>query len=382
LPIGNLSSQFFANVYLNELDQFVKHTLKARHYLRYVDDFVLLHAERAQLEEWRSALIDFLRDKLGLRLRDAGKLAPIGNGIDFLGYIVRPDYRLVRRRVVGHLNERLARLGRQLTRANGAWVCPPAAGDAAQATLASYFGHFSHAQSAKLRAQTFARHPWLGHLLALDENKPPPRCRSGLGRDGCLTAPSRPRPLLQGRVAGAAPPRISSGLQPARLKRVDRPAQVTSLGSQWRYFRRRYPDHALLMQVGNRWECQAAPGGKLPAAFRRAANICPARPGLPDTFSVAARSVPALKQALTRQRQPWCEAGENGYLKGGFKRRQIIAVWPAVAPAGEPPAGDPPAGEPLAEAAPTQEAPAVVGAPSGEAPTDIHSFFPLPGALP
>jgi hypothetical protein len=159
------------------------------------------------------------------------------------------------------------------------------------------------------------------------------------------------------------------------------------------------------MQVGNRWECQAAPGGKLPAAFRRAANICPARPGLPDTFSVAACSVPALKQALTRQRQPWCEAGENGYLKGGFKRRQIIAVWPAVAPAEEPPAGEPPAGEPLAEApfatvgaalaakgaggaafaakaAPTQEAPAVVGAPSGDAPTDIHSLFPLPGALP
>jgi hypothetical protein len=50
LPIGNLTSQFFANVYLNELDQFVKHTLKVQHYLRYVDDFVLLHAERAQLE--------------------------------------------------------------------------------------------------------------------------------------------------------------------------------------------------------------------------------------------------------------------------------------------------------------------------------------------
>jgi hypothetical protein len=95
---------------------------------------------------------------------------------------------------------------------------------------------------------------------------------------------------------------------------------VTSLGSQWRYFRRCYPDHVLLIQVGNRWECQAAPGGKLPAAFRRAPNIHPARPGLPETFSIAARSVPALKQALIRQRQPWCEAFENAYLKGGFKR--------------------------------------------------------------
>jgi hypothetical protein len=298
LPIGNLTSQFFANVYLNELDQFVKHKLKAHHYLRYVDDFVLLHTERAQLEAWRNALIDFLRDRLGLALRDAGKLAPISNGIDFLGYIVRPDYRLVRRRVVGHMNEKLVRLGRQLTRGNGVWVCPPAVGDAVQATLASYFGHFSHAQSAKLRAQTFARHPWLAHVLALVEKNRPERCAIH-----------------------------------ARLKRIDRPAQVTSLGCQWRYFRRRYPHHALLMQVGNRWECQAAPGAELPAAFRRVQNIRPARPGLPETLSIAARCVPALKQALTRRRQSWCEASENGYLKGGFKRRQIIAVWPALAPA-------------------------------------------------
>ncbi len=263
-------------------------------------------------------------------------MAPIGNGIDFLGYIVRPDYRLVRRRVVGHLNERLARLGRRLTRANGVWVCPPAVGDAVQATLASYFGHFSHARSARLRAQTFARHPWLGHLLALDENEPPQHCRSGLSRERAVKHPSRPRPLLQ-RVFPLwerADPRPRPLLQDreARLKRVDRPAQVTSLGSQWRYFRQRYPAHVLLMQVGNRWECQAPSGVELQPAFRRAQNTRVPRPGLPATFSIAARSVPALKQALTRQRQPWCEAGENGYLKGGFKRRQIVALWPAFAP--------------------------------------------------
>lgn len=53
LPIGNLTSQFFANVYLNELDQFVKHTLKCRCYVRYVDDFVLLHEDRERLLQWR-----------------------------------------------------------------------------------------------------------------------------------------------------------------------------------------------------------------------------------------------------------------------------------------------------------------------------------------
>jgi hypothetical protein len=120
-------------------------------------------------------------------LRDAGKLAPIGNGIDFLGYIVRPDYRLVRRRVVGHLNERLARWGRQLIRANGVWVCPPAVIDAVQATLASYFAHFSHAQSAKLRAQIFSRHSWLAHLLTWVEDERSRYRRRALGLDATVS---------------------------------------------------------------------------------------------------------------------------------------------------------------------------------------------------
>lgn len=67
LPIGNLSSQFFANVYLNELDQFVKHQLRARHYIRYVDDFLLLHESPKQLNEWRAAIEAFL-PSLGARL--------------------------------------------------------------------------------------------------------------------------------------------------------------------------------------------------------------------------------------------------------------------------------------------------------------------------
>jgi hypothetical protein len=139
LPIGNLSSQFFANVYLNELDQFIKHRLKASHYVRYVDDFVLLHQDPGVLAGWRSAIVGFLHDRLGLALRDAGRLAPITNGIDFLGYIIRPDYRLVRRRVVGHMDARLAAHAKRMLRSNGTLVSLPAASDAVQATLASHF---------------------------------------------------------------------------------------------------------------------------------------------------------------------------------------------------------------------------------------------------
>ncbi len=113
LPIGNLTSQFFANVYLNELDQFVKHVLKAKYYIRYVDDFVLLSEDEETLRMWRREIETFLAEKLVLRLHPKRrKLLPISNGMDFLGYIIRRDYILVRRRVINNLKSRLRRFAR------------------------------------------------------------------------------------------------------------------------------------------------------------------------------------------------------------------------------------------------------------------------------
>ena len=71
LPIGNLTSQFFGNVYLNPLDQFVKHELKAQRYVRYVDDVVLLHPDRQVLVQWKQAMERFLGEKLALRVTRA-----------------------------------------------------------------------------------------------------------------------------------------------------------------------------------------------------------------------------------------------------------------------------------------------------------------------
>ena len=104
MPIGNLNSQFFANVYLNALDQFVKHELKCRWYLRYCDDFVLVAASAAELVAWKARIEDFVAERLLLQLNPAReRLRPVDDGVDFLGYIVRPFHLLVRRRVVGHL---------------------------------------------------------------------------------------------------------------------------------------------------------------------------------------------------------------------------------------------------------------------------------------
>lgn len=101
LPIGNLSSQFFANVYLDALDQFVKHRLRAPHYVRYVDDFVLLHASPQWLNAALASIDAFLPSRLGARLNPAKTiLQPVDRGVDFVGQVVLPWRRITRPRTV------------------------------------------------------------------------------------------------------------------------------------------------------------------------------------------------------------------------------------------------------------------------------------------
>ncbi len=160
LPIGNLSSQFLANVYLDRLDQFVKHTLKAKRYLRYVDDFVLVHQDRRQLEAWQTAIEGFLARELRLSLKADQRLRRLEDGIDFLGYVVRPTHTLARRRVVAHARETLATWEARHV-AGDRIHATPAALRAVQATAASYAGHLRHANSHRLQQQLQRRFPWL-----------------------------------------------------------------------------------------------------------------------------------------------------------------------------------------------------------------------------
>ena len=97
LPIGNLTSQFFSNVYLNVLDQYIKHHHKCKYYCRYVDDFVIMHKDPKYLSELHKDLTIFLRDRLKLTLHSNKKLInKVEKGIDFVGYVVKP-YRIVLR---------------------------------------------------------------------------------------------------------------------------------------------------------------------------------------------------------------------------------------------------------------------------------------------
>ena len=111
LPIGNLSSQFFANIYLDALDQHAKHQLRARHYIRYVDDFILLHESPDWLNAAHRDLRAWLPATLHVRLNDSKTiLQPVARGVDFVGQIIKPWHRTTRRRTFHTALQRIARV--------------------------------------------------------------------------------------------------------------------------------------------------------------------------------------------------------------------------------------------------------------------------------
>lgn len=146
LPIGNHSSQFFANVYLNELDQFVKRELKCKNYVRYVDDFIILDKSKKELKNLENKINIFIKKDLELELNlKKTKLKSINNGIDFLGYFVKPNYTLVRKKVVSRFKNKLynLRIEEDIRKI--------------LAVINSYYGHFNHAFSFNLRKFIFEK---------------------------------------------------------------------------------------------------------------------------------------------------------------------------------------------------------------------------------
>ncbi|POM15780.1 retron-type reverse transcriptase [Burkholderia cepacia] len=157
LPIGNLSSQFFANVYLDVLDQHAKHALGARHYIRYVDDFVFLNESPARLNEILADVTTFLPGRLGVRINPRKTiLQPIDRGIDFVGQVIKPWRRETRKRT---RNEALRR------------VAETAPGDLTQVAN-SYFGLLRQATASHQdRARLANRLRSLGKAVDRDLTK-------------------------------------------------------------------------------------------------------------------------------------------------------------------------------------------------------------------
>ncbi len=132
LPIGNLTSQLFANIYLNELDQFVKHKLKISFYLRYTDDFIMVSNLSSELRDWLEKIKDFLNIRLNLELHPAKIfLRKYHQGIDFLGYIQLPHHRILRKKTERRIINKIQK-------------------GVSKQSLNSYLGVLSHADSYKL----------------------------------------------------------------------------------------------------------------------------------------------------------------------------------------------------------------------------------------
>ncbi len=150
MPLGNFTSQFFVNVYLNELDYFVKHQLKARFYIRYVDDIVILHKNKRKLKYYQERIIRYL-PCLKIELHpDKSKITALKHGITFLGYRIFYHYKLLRKRNV-----------RQFLRGFESYLelCKQgfARHDALQEQLQGWFGYVRWANTYSLRKKIMTR---------------------------------------------------------------------------------------------------------------------------------------------------------------------------------------------------------------------------------
>ena len=135
LPLGNLTSQLFSNVYLNPLDQLVKHFLHAHEYIRYVDDFVIFSTSRDRLEALLLIICSFLAERLHLELHPQKvEIRTVASGVDFLGWVHFSNHRVLRtstkKRMLSSLNN-----------------------EPTEATVGSYLGMLSHGNTWKLHQQ-------------------------------------------------------------------------------------------------------------------------------------------------------------------------------------------------------------------------------------
>lgn len=135
LPLGNLTSQLLVNIYLNEFDQFVKHRLKAKYYLRYADDFVFLSRDEKWLESLISPVADFLQSRLRLSLHPQKVyIKTLSSGVDFLGWVHFADHRVLRTTTKKRMFKKIR-------------ISPK------PASIASYLGLLKHGNAYKLKRQ-------------------------------------------------------------------------------------------------------------------------------------------------------------------------------------------------------------------------------------
>lgn len=144
MPIGNLTSQLFANIYLNELDQYCKHRLKIHYYIRYMDDVIILGQDKETLHRWKAAVETFLQEELALDLNSKTSIRPVRQGVEFVGVRIWSTHMKLRKSTV-------RRIKREVRKISALY----AAGDMTRQDfyrrIASIRGLLKHTESASLR---------------------------------------------------------------------------------------------------------------------------------------------------------------------------------------------------------------------------------------
>ena len=146
MPIGNLTSQMFANLYLNELDQYAKHELKVRRYIRYMDDVIILHQDKRHLACIREQIREFLDCRLRLKLNDKTAIRPISMGVEFVGLQMWATHRRMKKKSAIKMRRRLKYLKKAYARGE------VSASDV-RASVQSYLGLLRHCNSYSLRVK-------------------------------------------------------------------------------------------------------------------------------------------------------------------------------------------------------------------------------------
>lgn len=150
LPIGNLTSQLWANIHLHDLDMFAKHQCRARHYARYMDDCVILHPDKPQLHRWRRELETYLGDTLHLAFNGKTQVFPVagtaagGRALDWLGYRLWPTHRRLRADSVTRMRRKLVVMQRDYAR--GVITLAQMT-----ACIKSWVAHAAHADTHRVR---------------------------------------------------------------------------------------------------------------------------------------------------------------------------------------------------------------------------------------
>lgn len=215
MPIGNLTSQLFANIYLNELDQYCKHQLKIHHYVRYMDDIIILGPDKETLHRWKAAIEVFLLEALALDLNNKTSIRPVRQGVEFVGVRIWSTHMKLRKSTVG-------RIKREVRKISARYAAGALSREQFNRRVDSIRGLLKHTESASLR--------WRMNEIYLEEME-----KAAVRREGADNEPfgnhsdvERDRGEAEqdhpvsGRSAGAARWNLHGG----RNRRSERPGEL------------------------------------------------------------------------------------------------------------------------------------------------------------